>query len=274
MSDLARYLSACLETVFTKQTIQPHFAKQTGYPKIEVSFVESGISFAPAQDSEVRFIEDCIKRGHNADTVFKKPTSITTSDGKITGVVRLFKDEEFGSSATVKRGESYFVSIDPIFSTDKDAAYDVGEIVDGNYYKDAKILRYVIGGSYLVGFPDGSTKQVHIRSMKPRKSQNIEKNPIKTEDFANEVCDWIVNSNISKVHGGDIDVKESKSGKKYYSISFAYPKALDGEIQIYNTNFIIVRYSFRGKKDSFTAKSPEEFHDLMTENFGAFIKDY
>jgi hypothetical protein len=93
-------------------------------------------------------------------------------------------------------------------------------------------------------------------------------------DFVNEVADWIVGIGFGRKTNGEISIGESRSGKKYHSIEFSYQTMFGGEIQIYSRNFILVKYTFRGAKDSFTANSPEDFHTNMVERFGVFIVEY
>lgn len=260
MKTAARYMDLCVS-----------LPKQN-YPQIPpVSFEEAGISFTE-DESVGRFIENCIATGSNADTVFKKPKTITVGDEKLHNVVRYLKNDEFGGHAVVKRGDKYYRSINPVFEGDDDSGFVVGQIVDGTTYSGAKILEHSMSGWYKVGFADGTTDKVHIRSM--RKAA-VRKNPdMNTEVFADEVADWIKNCGLARAGGGEVKSGESKSGKKYKSVGFSYPRAIDGEIQIFGTSFILVKFNFRGRSGSFTAKSPEEFHSLMTENFGAFIRDY
>jgi len=267
MSAMARYLAACDIEIATQD-----------YPKIIVSFNEAGISFEPANESEITFIDYCLQNGYNSDTVFKKPTSIKLEDGRISNVVRWMKNDSYGDYAVVARDGKYYRSIDPIITNSKEPQYDVGEIVDGNYFKGGKILRYSGAGFYDIGFTDGSVINAHISSMKNYKS-GVSQPPATARrnqnmEFADEVAQWIRECGLARINGGRVTAGESKSGKKYKSIEFSYPRAIAGEIQIYGPKFILVKYNFRGKQGSFTAESPEEFHDLMTENFGSFIRDY
>lgn len=268
MSLLARYLSSALDLSVVYSA-----------PKsVSESLEKAGIRFALASDSETDFIDKCLSIGMNSDTIFKKSKTITVDGEKLTGIVRYSGNDKYGAAVVIKSNGVYYKSIDPIFENDNQPDYDIGETVDGYYYKGAKLLSYVGGGYYEAVFADGRTASIHANSMKPYLSGTSEspatarRNP--NMDFAEEVADWIRESGLARVHGGDVSVGESKNGKKYKSIGFSYPRALDGEIQIYGPKFILVKFDFRGIPGSFTARSPEEFHELMTENFGSFIRDY
>ena len=91
--------------------------------------------------------------------------------------------------------------------------------------------------------------------------------------MAEEISLWVISRNLNNPYGGDIHKGNSQSGKRYYSVTFSYPRAIDGTVDVYGPNFIMVKFVFRGRKDSFIAKSADEFFELMDDKFGLFIND-
>jgi hypothetical protein len=306
---LARYLSSSIpniDSIFIS-------TRNNQFPSVFWDIQDAGVRFIKASKEKSDFITNCIKNGLNKDIVFKKKISIEDcNEETLTGIIQMYKDEKNGSKVFIERKKVIYEAIDPVWSGSdyKEPEFQVGDIVDGNFYKGGKILRYLANGYYSLGFSDGSTADVSIMSMKkesdgsvsiPPKSatkkdsnktdyqeedqeedqedQEYEEIPFtaskkaSAEDLAIEISDWLQSVRLVRLYGGEVCKEESNSGKRYYSVGFSYPRSLDGTVDVYGATFIRVQYTLRGINGNFIAKSKEELINLMTEKFGLFMDD-
>ena len=284
MSMLARYLATCVSLPVRRETAETDI-NTVKFPDIEFDEEFAGLRFEKSDEYSANFIREAQKHGYNKDFVFKKPIPIDCNGEKL-NVIRLHRSSQYGDKVWTEYHGDIYENIDPVFPKESDyndLIFEIGDIVDGKTYKNAKILRYTGQGCYVIGFRDGFTTEVHINSMKNIKLEpvkNIKENIMsaktevtsspKSEILANKIATWLKSRGlkVTKVTAG-----ESKSGKVYFGLEFSYPDAIRCIVHVYGKAFVQVVYEFLGKKDKFVSRTPEEFYETVEEKFGSFMKD-
>lgn len=269
-NNIPRYLNSFLQHL-TTTTPAKKSKPAPEFPDIFWDEEFGDIKFVECDDGASEFIRDCQKHGYNKDTVFKRSITI---EG-ISGVISAIRNEKYGDKIHVDRKGQIYEAIEPL-STEENQPYEIGDIVEGNYYDQSKIMKYEGSGFYEIQSKSGDKQKVHINSMRTPKVKEPTVNSIgsstipKSQKLAEEIRQWAVQSGWTAT---PVEAGESKTGKVYFATGFLFPRAFKGVIQVYGPKFIAIKYEFRGNTCKEIAKSPEEFHDIMQEKFGAFIME-
>lgn len=67
-----------------------------------------------------------------------------------------------------------------------------------------------------------------------------QKPPSERQLAAQAIAEVIVNGQLTSPFGGDVIL--SQKPRPHYSVAFAKPRILDGTVQVFSTNFVVVRW--------------------------------
>ena len=202
----------------------------------------------------------------NSSGLYKKPYSITCNGEKITGVIYASpetKHKSHGEHIIVSKSGEYYESVDPVtrdmFSYDE-PDFDIGDVVDGNYYSGGKIMSHWSGTSYVLAFADGSEDIFDMSSMKHLwncKESNIHLELSKNYKKASAIAAWLkengVSDGIITMHFGSLH------------IPLNWKKAVNKQVVVGQNGTIW----FNGK----VFIKPEDLIEYIKENFGLFLRN-
>lgn len=72
--------------------------------------------------------------------------------------------------------------------------------------------------------------------------------PLNSQAILDHIENWAKAKNFSAPYGILTNSRQTKSGRKYLTITFGRPRTLDATVEIYNRNFLILRTSRHGSQ--------------------------
>lgn len=309
---ISRYLASCVYIKPIQKAEKPEVVTEPPSLKkqpeivydynngIKPVFLTAGYGFVETSQDNVNFINDCIAHGDNKDQIFNRQRTLQVLDiegnsDKITGVVRLIENNDYGSKIIIARNkrniDHLYENIEPIWlMTDKpNVPFSINERIKTKTGETGVIRIYTGSGFYDVlvdsanELDEPKLKSFHVNSFINLSKDDTKKKPVvknkpakskKKEVLSDEerleltgeyLLAWSKNEGLCK----NQQITQSEHGNPQFS--FAIKPNLSGVVTINKPDMIIVNYVLLGKASSVVLKSTKEFEDFVGMEFASVM---